>query len=115
MIQDYNNDTTKGVHYQTRHQILAGIVNRDILEGAKECPNFIRSCVNMPEQLLKELRTEYDLCLHLYSFPEESPGLFGISARDEIVKYYGCRVEGLGYALDRLERFFQEINQKTNA
>ena len=56
------------------------------------------------EEIITEIRKEYERCLKFYSNPENSPELFGVLKKD-VGNYWGWRAEGLGFALDRLERF----------
>lgn len=52
------------------------------------------------EEIIAEIKAEYDRCLKLAQHPDQSPELFNVK---DISLYYTYRAEGLGYALDRLQ------------
>lgn len=51
-----------------------------------------------------QIKEEYDQCIHFVQYPHEAPELFGVP-RDRVGQYYAYRAEGLGFALDRIERY----------
>jgi len=58
----------------------------------------------MSTKALAAIKAEYDRCLDLWRNPHKSEPLFGVKGDDCVSDYYAARAEGLGFALDRLNR-----------
>lgn len=51
-----------------------------------------------------QTKTEWERCVHLSQYPEESEELYGISGNRAVSEYYMHRAEGIGWVLDRMEK-----------
>lgn len=75
----------------TRHNINIATMSFKAVETGKE-------------EALQQIQKEYDRCIHLQQHPEEAPALYNTEGREYVARHYSRKAEGLGFALDRLER-----------